>query len=71
MANQAFKTAVKILGGQSAMARILKVKPGHVWYWLHKADKIPGEIVIPIEKATEGKVTRQRLRPDLYPKEAA
>lgn len=32
--------------------------------------KIPAEWCIEIERATNGKVTRSQLRPDLYPEEA-
>ena len=59
--------AISILGGQSALARACGVKQGHVWHWLNKSGKCPAEHVITIEEATSGKVTRQQLRPDLYP----
>ena len=59
--------AIGILGGQSALARACGVKQGHVWHWLNKSGKCPAGHVISIEEATGGKVTRQQLRPDLYP----
>jgi len=59
--------AIGILGGQSALARACGVKQGHVWHWLNKSGKSPAGHVISIEEATGGKVTRQQLRPDLYP----
>jgi DNA-binding transcriptional regulator YdaS (Cro superfamily) len=31
--------------------------------------KIPAERVLDLERATNGKVTRHELRPDLYPRE--
>ena len=61
------RQAIGILGGQSALARACGVKQGHVWSWLNKSGKCPAGHVITIEEATSGKVTRQQLRPDLYP----
>ena len=34
---QHFERAVQIVGGQSALARALGVKQGHIWHWLNKA----------------------------------
>ncbi len=59
--------AVKLVGGQSAMARACGIKQGHVWAWLNKTSKCPAEHVLSIEQATGGTVTRHQLRPDLYP----
>jgi len=60
-------TAVEIVGGQAALARILGVTQPNVWHWLHKSERVPGEYVLKIEAATGGKVSRYDLRPDLYP----
>lgn len=62
----ALKKAIKIAGGQSALARLIGVQQEHVWYWLHKSGKVSPIQVIPIEKATG--VSRHDLRPDIYPK---
>ncbi len=40
-----------------------------VVHWRNRG--VPAERVLEIEAATEGKVTRHELRPDLYPLEAA
>ena len=64
---QHFERAVAIVGGQSALARALGVKQGHIWHWLNKAGKCPAEHVLTIETATGGQVNRHQLRPDLYP----
>ena len=61
------KQAIKIVGGQSALARACDVKQGHVWNWLNKSGKCPAEHVLGVEEATGGKVARHQLRPDLYP----
>lgn len=61
----ALRRAVNMVGGQSALARLLGVKQQHVYYWLKKS--VPARRVLAIERATEGQVTRHELRPDLYP----
>jgi len=63
----AFERAVEIVGGQSALARALGVKQGHVWHWLNKSGRCPAEHVLTVETATSGAVSRHQLRPDLYP----
>ncbi len=67
MGNNPLASAVALVGGQAQLARLLGVSQPHVWHWLHKAVRVPGEYVIAIEKATGGKISRHELRPDLYP----
>lgn len=73
---EALRDAVRIAGGQAALARMLtaqlgaKISQGHVWYWLNRCDHLPAQYVLPTEAATDGRVTRSQLRPDLYPMEA-
>lgn len=69
MSTAALERAIAEVGGQSALARMVGRKQGHVWHWLNKSRQVPAELVIPIERATGGKVTRHELRPDLYPVE--
>lgn len=65
--------AVELAGGQTELARKLRsltgrpYKQAHVWNWLNRGDKLPPEIVIPIETIIGGAVNRSQLRPDLYP----
>lgn len=61
--------AIEILGSQTALAKQCGVKQQHIHYWLHHLGYVPAEHVIRIEKATNGKVTRYELRPDIYPRE--
>ena len=61
--------AVKLAGGQSALAKALGVKQGHVWYWLNGAKRVPAEHCAAIEEATGGAVKRFQLRPDLFEEE--
>ncbi|MBA6142313.1 helix-turn-helix domain-containing protein [Pseudomonas juntendi] len=56
--------AAKVAGGQSALARILKVTPQAVQK-MCASGRVPAERVLEIEKATG--VSRHELRPDIYP----
>lgn len=55
---------------QVEFAEKLGVTPGAVWQWCN-GYRMSAEKVLPIERATDGNVTRHDLRPDLYPKEHA
>lgn len=68
METNALERAVELAGSQSALGRLIGKDQGAVWSWLNITKKVPAEFVIPIELAVEGQVTRQQLRPDLYPK---
>lgn len=63
----ALEKAVKVVGSQVALAAAIEVKQGHVWHWLRKSGFVPAEYVLPIYRATLGKVTPHELRPDIYP----
>mgnify|MGYP000884337945 CR=1 FL=1 len=64
--NTPLQRAVDLAGSQTELARRIGVQQAHVWNWLNRSKgKVPGEHVIPIEKATG--VSRHELRPDLYP----
>lgn len=77
MSQEALQRAVDLAGGQTPLAEKLSelmdrpIRQAHVWNWLHRDRRIPGEVCIPIERATGGRVTRSELRPDLYPQEHA
>lgn len=64
---KALQEAIDALGSQAALARALKKKQGHIWFWLHEAKKLSPSIAIQIERATDGKVSRARLCPELSP----
>jgi len=67
MTKRHLKRAVKICGGQSALARIVGTKQQNVWNWINRDARVPAEHVINIELATDGAVSRHNLRPDIYP----
>lgn len=56
--------AVAQAGGQTALARKLKVKPQAVHQWL-AAGRVPPLRVLAVEAASG--VSRKALRPDIYP----
>lgn len=66
MDKTAIQKAVKAAGGQSALARELKVTPQAVQK-MCASGWVPSGRVLAIEKATG--VPREELRPDLYPPE--
>ena len=51
---------------QTEFARRLGVSQGLVWQWIDGRTRITAERAIQIERATDGVVSRQELRPDLY-----
>lgn len=64
---EALDRAVKIAGGQSAIARRLGVSQPTVWAWLN-GGQLPAEHVLAVEAATG--VSKHALRPDIYPDES-
>tara|TARA_R110000765_G_C18753658_1_gene588205 strand:+ start:589 stop:786 length:198 start_codon:yes stop_codon:yes gene_type:complete len=60
------KKAVKAAGNMSKLARACGVTPQAVRKWVVRG-QIPAEQVLNVEKATEMRVTRYELRPDIYP----
>jgi DNA-binding transcriptional regulator YdaS (Cro superfamily) len=58
--------AVEWAGGQTQLAKLIGVQQPHIWNWLNRDNKLPLERALAIERATMGKVTVAKLRPDLY-----
>lgn len=54
------------MGGQADAARKIGVPPQRVFFILNKAKSFPVDLCIPVEHATQGKITRAMLRPDLF-----
>lgn len=55
---------------QTDLARRLKVTQGLVGHWVSGRVKISAERALDIENATDGAVTRNELRPDIFGSEA-
>ena len=51
-------------GVTAALARHIGAQPQLVWQWASDVRPVPIERCVPIERATEGAVTRRDLRPD-------
>ena len=65
--------AIEICGSQTELARRVSrhlpdpIVSQHVWNWVNRAEgKVPAECCRAIEAATEGRVTRYELRPDVF-----
>ena len=63
--NYSFKRACAVVGGQSAMARLLGVSPPSVNQWIKGVRQMPAERCPAIERATKGGVLCEELRPDV------
>lgn len=62
---QAIEKACDLMGGQSALARACGVTPQAVQHWV-AAGRCPAERAVAVERATNRKVRREQLRPDLF-----
>ena len=67
---KAIQQAIHIFGSQAALASVLtehlpyRISQQRVWNWLHRGDRIGADQCLAIERATNGAVTRQELRPN-------
>lgn len=59
--------AKRLLGSEQALANAVSRKQPTVHEVLKRGKQVPAEWCIPIERATDGQITRHQLRPDLYP----
>lgn len=57
--------AAKVVGGQAALARSLDISPSMVNQWVTGARQVPAERCPTIERATDGAVRCEDLRPDV------
>ena len=64
MDQSAFTKALAMIGGVKALAQKLGISEQAVHKW--DEDKVPVTRAIAIEGLTQGQVTREDLRPDLY-----
>ncbi len=66
MIKDVLRKAVKVAGGQTALAEQIGKTQGHISKWLQRG-YVPPESVLPIERVTG--IPRHEIRPDLYPAE--
>lgn len=62
MRDPALSEAIALIGGNAALARILKISREAVSQW----DRCPAERVLAVSDATNGNVRPEQLRPDIY-----
>lgn len=71
MSSDPIRKAIDEVGSMAALARHLGITKGAVHQWTAPGRKVPPEHCIAIERATDGKVTRYELRPDVFGEVAA
>lgn len=57
--------AAKCVGSQATLARLIDVTPPTVNQWVKGIRRVPAELCPVIERATEGAVRCEDLRPDV------
>jgi DNA-binding transcriptional regulator YdaS (Cro superfamily) len=60
------REAAEVVGGIGKLADAIGIARQNLNRWA----QVPAERVIPIERATQGRVPRHRIRPDLFGPEA-
>lgn len=60
------KRAIEVVGSQSELARLIDVTPQFLGQLVNGDRPVPAKRCIAIEFATDGKVTRYQLRPDVF-----
>ena len=61
----ALEAAYEIIGSQNDVAAVCGVTPGAVSQWKTRG-RAPVQHCLALELATEGRVTRYQLRPDIF-----
>ncbi len=62
---EAIERAAEVLGSQTALADLCGVSKGAVSQWKEPGRRVPAEYCPLIERATDGKVRCEELRPDV------
>lgn len=60
--------AIELTGSQQKLAEGAGCSQQHISYLLTSAKRVTAETALGIERATDGRVSRHDLRPDLYPR---
>jgi DNA-binding transcriptional regulator YdaS (Cro superfamily) len=67
----AIERAAEIAGGQAALAARISVSSSFISQMIRGTRPVPPKLCRAIEAATEGRVTREELRPDIFADTAA
>lgn len=66
-AHRAFiRQAVELKGSQAKLGDAMGCSQQAIWYLLHEAESISGELALACDIATAGAVSKHDLRPDLF-----
>jgi DNA-binding transcriptional regulator YdaS (Cro superfamily) len=71
MENDGLKRAIELFGSQGRLARALvergfQVRQAQISNWLNRDKFVPAQACPHIECLTNGQVTREQLRPDVF-----
>jgi len=66
MANM-IEQAISITGSKSKLCRAIDMSPPFLTQILKGERPLPARYALAIEQATDGKVRKEQLRPDIYP----
>jgi len=58
--------AIKIMGSQAALARKTGLTQQGISYLLNEASQVSAETAVAIHEATGGRISKDKLRPDLF-----
>lgn len=59
--------AIEIAGSQPRLAELTGISQQHISKMLRGQRHVSADVALAIERATEGKIGRSRLRPDYWP----
>jgi DNA-binding transcriptional regulator YdaS (Cro superfamily) len=65
MSTEKIMDACRSAGGQAALARLIGASPAFVYQWTTGRRPVPAEFCPKIERATQGQVRCEDLRPDI------
>lgn len=57
----AIEKAIKIIGGQTVLARQLGIRQSYVWNWINRHQQAPAKYIRAISSATQGLVSVDEL----------
>ena len=58
--------AVNLAGSQQALAKQIGLSQQGISWLLNEAPKVSAEIALAIDRATQGRVRKEQLRPDIF-----